>query len=290
MALQSVGGTVNGRLTYANHNPDTGKYTDPNTGAVIPNFQPQPNYVQGAAALPQNLWSVPQPGGTTKLIEVHPGQTLPAGALSMSGQNAANAPTVPIYDENGRVIGYTGKGSVADATGAGAGGVAAAEAGGLTPKPGTTVVEQAQNAVSLQNMIHDNILPAMNDAIKANDMGPANGRVEEFLRAHVGNPNGTAAKLQAQLSAVPMMLGRMYGYRSAQYLQGMEDFLNTRMTPEALQGYLSGVSAHAATIAHQGGMGPKNAPVAETPTVGTVEGGYRFKGGDPAKQSNWEKQ
>jgi hypothetical protein len=31
------------------------------------------------------------------------------------------------------------------------------------------------------------------------------------------------------------------------------------------------------------------APSSQGPTVGMVDGGYRFKGGDPGKAENWEK-
>ena len=35
---------------------------------------------------------------------------------------------------------------------------------------------------------------------------------------------------------------------------------------------------------------PSSTPAKNAPKVGTVEGGYRFKGGDPSKPENWEKQ
>ncbi len=35
---------------------------------------------------------------------------------------------------------------------------------------------------------------------------------------------------------------------------------------------------------------PKFGGAANAPAVGTVEGGYKFKGGNPADQKNWEKQ
>jgi len=35
---------------------------------------------------------------------------------------------------------------------------------------------------------------------------------------------------------------------------------------------------------------PKESAAPSGPSVGTVENGYRFKGGDPSKQENWEKQ
>jgi hypothetical protein len=41
----------------------------------------------------KNLWSVPQPDGSKKVVSLKPGDTIPNGALSLSGQNTINTPT-----------------------------------------------------------------------------------------------------------------------------------------------------------------------------------------------------
>lgn len=41
----------------------------------------------------KNLWSVPQPDGSKKVVSLQPGMTIPRGAVSLSGQNAENKPT-----------------------------------------------------------------------------------------------------------------------------------------------------------------------------------------------------
>ena len=49
----------------------------------------------------KNLWSVPQPDGSKKVVELRPGDTIPSGAVSLSGQSqqnskegSADAPTI----------------------------------------------------------------------------------------------------------------------------------------------------------------------------------------------------
>ncbi len=163
---------------------------------------------------------------------------------------------IPIIDPTtNRVIGYAPKGTVASASGAGKTGVHQAMQGGLTPAPTGTVIGQGQMANSLTEMIQKNIYPAIDTAAAAGDTGIFSGRVEDFLATEVGNPDSPAARLKGTLDAVPMMLGRMYGYRSAEFAEHMNNFLSTRMEPDALKAYLSGVEAHAATISGQGGMG-----------------------------------
>jgi hypothetical protein len=39
----------------------------------------------------KNLWSVPQPDGSSKVMQLKPGDTIPNGAVSLSGQSSQNA-------------------------------------------------------------------------------------------------------------------------------------------------------------------------------------------------------
>jgi hypothetical protein len=44
-------------------------------------------------AADKNLWSVPQTDGTNKVMQLRPGDTIPKGAVSLSGQNSENLKT-----------------------------------------------------------------------------------------------------------------------------------------------------------------------------------------------------
>jgi hypothetical protein len=200
---------------------------------------------------------------------------------------------IPIIDPNSnQVIGYAPKGGVANATGAGRQGVQDAMHGGLTPAPTGLTRSGAQGAQTLEAMISNNILPALTQADQAGVIGPGEGHVQDFLLHHIGDPDPAAANLAATLNAVGPMLGRMYGFRSAEYANAQEQFLNTQMTPEALRAYLQGVTAHAQTVEQQGGVrnqGAKQTTESEGEVLGTTtkpDGiwgmngkNYRVKGG-----------
>jgi hypothetical protein len=77
---------------------------------------------------------------------------------------------------------------------------------------------------------------------------------------------------------------------------------SVKMDPDMLQGALNGASGNAQSVMDNAdkqrfggqmrsramrGQGP--AVPAAAPAVGTVSKGYRFKGGDPSQQANWEK-
>lgn len=160
---------------------------------------------------------------------------------------------MPVTDAKGNTLGYnyfqgeTGGGVNVQFVPAGAGG-APTQGGVIPPKPGTSVIDQGIMAGGVQQMIEQNIFPAIDEAAKADEMGPVSGRVQNFLLKRVGDPSSPAAYLQATLDAVPMMLGRIYGYRSADYAREYNNFLNLKMDPDGLKAYLNGVMAHARTI------------------------------------------
>ena len=67
-----------------------------------------------------------------------------------------------------------------------------------------------------------------------------------------------------------------------------------RASSEMAEDYGYEMEQAASFPAGQGGAPTAENPVATMPeepslTVGAVEGGYRFKGGNPAEQNNWEK-
>lgn len=82
--LQSVQGTVNGKPSFANHDPATGQYTDPNTHQVIPNFTPEPKQPAAGTLVinPEN-----------KVQQLKPGMTVEPGTQNVGGFAGMNRPT-----------------------------------------------------------------------------------------------------------------------------------------------------------------------------------------------------
>jgi hypothetical protein len=101
---EHVAGVVNGKQAFANFHPETGKYTDPTTGAELTGFQPAPPQALITEG-DKNLWSVPtnpsDPNSPRRVVSMRPGMDIPKGAVSLSGQSGedakeggADAPTI----------------------------------------------------------------------------------------------------------------------------------------------------------------------------------------------------
>jgi hypothetical protein len=87
--MEHVAGQLNGKLKEGNFHPDTGKYTDPDTGAEMPGFQPEP---QPVAAQGGTVFVVPpdpnKPGSQPTLHRIMPGQAVPEGSTTPGGTSS----------------------------------------------------------------------------------------------------------------------------------------------------------------------------------------------------------
>ncbi|HEX7741742.1 MAG TPA: hypothetical protein VF442_04820 [Sphingobium sp.] len=97
------------------------------------------------------------------------------------------------------------------------------------------------------------------------------------------------AGLMTSLASFAALQPALHGFRGASALKEFEKTIGgVPKNPEALKAAIRSIQGTAG-IVQKGGTVHTVAPKgAGAPAVGTVEGGYRFKGGDPSKQENWE--
>lgn len=112
----------------------------------------------------------------------------------------------------------------------------------------------------------------------------AGGGVGERERAEAAFSNvKSPADAEGALNTVTKLMGGQFKGMQKQYeagTYGRKDFGEKYLTPAAQK------ALAAAQAPHQEAPGSQ---AAGKPAKGAVQDGYRFKGGDPAKQENWEK-
>ena len=160
--------------------------------------------------------------------------------------------------------------------------------------PMKTMKQQAQS-----------VLPELDNALAETDrvagqLGPVQGRWNDFWQGKVGTSDPAYAHYKDEISFISTAItlaharGRMSNELFEHFQQmfdaGKQSPENMKQALEVSKEWMNSYAQMGEPGSPVGGGGTKNAtPPGNGPAIGTVEGGYRFKGGDPAKKNSWEK-
>lgn len=134
---------------------------------------------------------------------------------------------------------------------------------------------QMQSAGALERMVNSSVIPLLSQMQKKGELGPIQGRFEDWLNRDVGNANPDVAQLHQLMNGVASMLVGMYGFRRQDAADYMARQLGARMTPESMTASLTGIVQHANSIIG-GGLMPS---AGENPNPSENNGGNG--GGSP---------
>ena len=177
--------------------------------------------------------------------------------------------------------------------------------GSMTPTQMGSTYEptgQEKTAAGRANIVLSE-LPQVEQEMQANaaDLGPVMGQWDKFVQGKVGMDNPKFAHLRSSLmmAATAVAMAHAIGRLPENLREEFDSAINAPKqtagnliaTLEAMKPWMKDMSTLAQPGVNQGiNVGAGAGGGAQAPAVGTVEGGYKFKGGDPAKQENWVKQ
>lgn len=157
---------------------------------------------------------------------------------------------------------------------------------------GTAMPGAPTGATRTRGQFAGEVLPTMHEASQEIDklgakLGPFAGRYSELLTGKIGKFGPEFSGLQTDLHNIATAWGRLHG-NSVESMKGFMDDLNASKDPANLKEKLVHYE-HQANLYKAGGEGRPDKLNQAGPKIGMVEDGYRFKGGNPAEQKNWEK-
>jgi len=274
--FQRVAGTAGGskETVYANYDPMHGVFLD-QTGKVIPDFHPADKALQGAyggfgpAFLAYRMLNSAYNENPALLPYIAP---LISKMLSQSGGS------VPGMEQ---VLGAVPAGQPQDEKG--------------TPI-GLRMPGAPTGATRSRGQFAEAVIPSVTDAEQeierlGNDLGPMSGRWSELYTGKIGAYGPQFSHLQTELKNIGTAWMRLHA-NSESARREFEEMLRGAQSPANLIANLNAIEQQAQDYVREGRGRPdelKRQAKPEPPKAGDVVNGYRFKGGDPAQQSSWEK-